>query len=155
MGFIAEVAKVAGAGILCVIAVSLAIYALSSLAPAKPAVYFLLWAFVLIPLALIVVGAFAARAAYYACLGPNRSIATAVAVAMITAVAGMGLWLAAVRLAGTPDYISLYLESLGADRYPELVFLLVVYALDGAMGGIVDYFISKGRTCETRPGQVK
>lgn len=153
MGFIAEVARVTVAGITCILAVSSVVYAVSKLVPADPAIYFLLWAFVLIPLALIVIGALAARAAYYACFGPNKSIATAVIVALVSAILGMGLWLAAVRILGTPDYISLYLESVGVDRYPEFAFLLVAYALNGAIGGIVDYFISKGRQCEIRPGE--
>ncbi len=153
MSYIVDVAKISAAGIVSVILVSLAAFGASRLFPAEPIIYFILWAFVLVPVALMIVGALGARAGYYACMGPNRSVTTAVIVSLISALGGIALWLLASQVTGSQDFASQYLETLDARDYMELAFLLVVYALSGTIGGIVDYFISKGRVCETRPGE--
>jgi hypothetical protein len=152
MGYASDVAKISLAGILSVVLVSLIAFGASRLFPAEPVLYFILWAFVLIPVALMIVGALGARAGYYACMGPNRSVITAVIVSLISALGGIALWLLAGPVTGSQDFVSLYLENLDARGYIELAFLLVVYAVSGTIGGIVDYFISKGRQCEIRPG---
>ena len=95
LGFVAEEIKVAVAGILLVSLLSIATNVLSWLSPASPAIYFFLWAFVLVPIALVVIGAFGAKAAYFACMGPNRSIALSVIVALVSAIGGTVLWLLA------------------------------------------------------------
>jgi hypothetical protein len=117
-------------------------------APAKPAIYFILWAFVLVQAVLLVVGALAAREAYFACKGPNESILVATAAALVSAVAGIALWLWAGPATGMPDFIGQHLKSVNAGGYADFAYLMVVYALAGAIGGIVDYFVSQGRKCD-------
>jgi hypothetical protein len=151
MGLAAEEAKVAATGILSVTLVSVATYVLSRLFPASPALYFFLWAFILVPLVVMAIGALAARAAYFACLGPNKSIALSVTVALVAAIAGIGLWLLAGTRVVSPDYVSEFMRSVDSGNYFELVPLLIVYALAGAIGGVYDYYISRGRKCEIRP----
>ena len=40
-----------------------------------------------------------------------------------------------------------------AGSYADLAPLLIVYALSGAIGGVYDYYISRGRSCEVMPGK--
>jgi hypothetical protein len=153
LGFVAEEIKVAVAGILLVSLLSIATNVLSWLSPASPAIYFFLWAFVLVPIALVVIGAFGAKAAYFACMGPNRSIALSVIVALVSAIGGTVLWMLASPVAVVPDSIGQYLSSREAGSYVDLAPLLIVYGLAGSIGGIYDYYISRGRPCEVRPGK--
>ncbi len=143
-----DLALIVVAGIITVAILTAAVSAVSSYAPAKPAVYFILWAFVLVPIVLLIIGALAAREAYYACKGPNQSILVATVAALISAVAGTALWLWAGPVTGMQDFIGLYLKSINASGYDDFAYLLVVYALAGAIGGIVDYFLSQGRKCD-------
>ncbi|OPY28865.1 MAG: hypothetical protein A4E28_01252 [Methanocella sp. PtaU1.Bin125] len=148
MGFVAEEIKVAVAGILLVGLAALLANVLSRILPASSSLYFFLWAFVLVPVILLVVGAFGARAAYYACMSPNQSIALAVSAALVSAIGGTILWMLASPVAPGPDFIGEYLFNRDIGGYIELVPLLIVYALSGAIGGVYDYYISRGRQCE-------
>lgn len=148
MGFVAEEIKVAVAGILLVGLVSIATNVLSWLFPASSALYFLLWGFILVPVVLVAVGAFGAKAAYYACMGPNRSVALSVTVALVSAIGGTVLWMLVSPLAPAPDFIGEYIYNRGIEGYIELMPLLIVYALAGAIGGVYDYYISRGRKCD-------
>jgi hypothetical protein len=138
------------AGKVTVTGVTLIVSLISYNVPAKPAIYFILWAFVLVPAVLLIVGALAAREAYFACRGPNESILVATAAALISAGAGLVLWLMARPSTSMPDFIGQYMSSVSADGYSDLVYLLVVYALAGAVGGVVDYYLSQGRRCDIR-----
>jgi hypothetical protein len=136
------------AGIITVAGVTAAVSLISYYAPAKPAIYFILWAFVLVPAVLLIVGALAAREAYYACRGPNESILVSTVAALISAIAGFALWLLAGPAAGMPDFVGRYMRTVNADGYSDFAYLLVVYALAGAIGGVVDYYLSQGRRCD-------
>jgi hypothetical protein len=140
------------AGIVAVAGVTSAVSLISYYAPAKPAIYFILWAFVLVPVVLLIVGALVAREAYFACRGPNESILASTVGALVSAVAGIALWLLARPAASMPDFIGKYMSTISADGYSDFAYLLVVYALAGAIGGIVDYYVSQGRRCEIMPG---
>jgi hypothetical protein len=140
------------AGILAVGAATSAVSIMSDYAPAKPAIYFLLWAFVLIPAVMLVVGALAAREAYYACRGPNESILVSTVAAILSAVGGIVLWMLARPAAGMQDFIRHYLSSVNVAG-SDLVFLIVVYGMSGAIGGTVDYYLSQGRKCEPITGE--
>ncbi len=153
LDFVAEEIKVAAIGIFLIVLVSAATNILSMLFPATWDLYFVLWALVFVPVVMLIVGALAARAAYFACMGPNRSIASSVIVSLVSAVGGTALWLLLGPAAFTPDYISQYFNGLGAGRYIDLAPLLVVYALAGSIGGVYDYYISRGRACEVKPGK--
>jgi hypothetical protein len=154
MGFIAETARITLAGIAAVALVSLTIYLISRLFPAEPAIYFILWALVAIPATLMVIGAIVGRTAYFACLGPNKSVASSAAIALLSAAGGIALWLLlASGLLGSAGFLGPYLESLNMAGYVELAAVMVMYALAGAIGGIVDYFISRGRKCDIPAGR--
>jgi hypothetical protein len=147
MKTLTDLALIVVAGIITVAVLTAAISLASSYAPAKPAVYFILWAFLLVPLVSLIIGALAAREAYYACKGPNQSILVSTVAAIISAVAGIALWRLAGPATGLSDFIRQYLDSVNVGS-GDLVFLLVVYGLAGAIGGVVDYFFSQGRKCE-------
>ncbi|MGA9139759.1 MAG: hypothetical protein WBZ29_06020 [Methanocella sp.] len=153
MDFVAEEIKVAVIGIFLVVLVAAATDVLSRLFPAKWDLYFALWALVLVPIILLIVGALAARAAYFGCMGPNRSIALSVIVSLVSAIAGTALWLLLGPATFSSDIISRYFNSLSAGGYIDLAPLLVVYALAGSIGGVYDYYISRGRPCDVRPGK--
>ncbi|WP_048198450.1 hypothetical protein [Methanocella arvoryzae] len=150
MSYPGGITKAIIAGVLMVAVVSFAVYFVSRLIPANQTVYFLAWAFGAVPLALILTGWLAAREAYFACLGPNSSTASAVGAALIAAIAGMLLWFLIAPMLGVPEQMRLFTDSL--DRYGplELIAILITYALAGAIGGIFHYFTLKGRKCETR-----
>jgi hypothetical protein len=150
MKTLSDLAMIALVGIVTVTGVTLIVSLVSSYLPAKPAVYFILWAFVLIPAVLLIVGALVAREAYYACRGPNESILVATVVALVSAIAGLVLWQIARPSTSMPDFIGLYMNTVGADGYTDFAYLMVVFALAGAIGGIVDYYISQGRRCDIR-----
>jgi hypothetical protein len=145
MDFVTEEAKVATIGATAVFLASLAVLIVSRVAPAEPVLYFILLAFVVVPIILMVVGALAAKKAYFACLGPNKSVATATVVALISAIAGIAVWLVAGVAAGSEGYIRPYVSSLDFNGLMELAFLLVVYAVAGAIGCRDDQF------CVTMP----
>ncbi len=153
MGFVAEEIKVIAAGMLLVGIAAFLANALSRLLPAARDLYFVLWALALVPVILLFVGAFAAKAAYYACMGPNRSIALAVIAALASAIGGTLLWLLASPAAIAPDFVGPMLFGREAGSYVDLAPLLIVFALAGSIGGIYDYYISRGRSCEVRPGK--
>jgi hypothetical protein len=136
------------AGIITVAVLTAAVSVASYYVPAKPAVYFIPWAFVLVPVVVLIIGALAAREAYYACKGPNQSVLVSTVAALIAAVGGIALWMWAGPATGLQDFIGLYLKSVHISGYDDLPFLLVVYALAGAIGGIVDYFLPRGRKCD-------
>ncbi len=148
MKTLTDLASIVIAGIITVSIMTAAVSQVSYYAPAKPAVYFILWAFVLVPVVLLILGALAAREAYFACKGPNESILVATVAALVSAVAGIALWLWAGPASGMQDFIGLYLKSINVSGLDDFAYLLVVYALAGAIGGIVDYFISQGRKCD-------
>lgn len=150
MNYIGGAIKAIIAGVLMVVVVSFAVYFISRLIPANPAVYFLAWAFVAVPLVLVVTGWLAAQEAYFACLGPNRSTASAVGAALISAIAGILLWTLIAPVIGVPEQMRLFSASLNQYGYIELIVFLVTYALAGAIGGIFHYFTLKGRKCEIR-----
>ena len=150
MTFVGGAIKAIIAGILMVVTVSFAVYFVSRLIPANPAVYFLVWAFAAVPIALIVTGWLAAQEAYFACLGHNKSTASAVGAALISAIIGILLWFLIAPVLGVSEQMRLFSASL--DKYGplELIVILITYALAGAIGGIFHYFTLKGRKCEIR-----
>jgi hypothetical protein len=150
MSYPGGVIKATIAGTLMVVGVSFAVYLVSLLIPARPAIYFLAWAFMAIPLALIVTGWLAAQEAYFACLGHNRSIASAVGTALIAAIAGIALWMIIASLIGVPEQMRLFSASLSKYGYVELIVFMIAFALAGAIGGIFHYYTLKGRTCEIK-----
>jgi hypothetical protein len=151
MKTLTDLALIVISGIITVAVLTAAVSLVSSYAPAKPALYFILWGFVLVPLVSLIIGALAAREAYFACKGPNESILVSIVAAIISAVAGIALWRLAGPATGLSDFIRQYLDSVNVGS-GDLAFLLVVYGLAGAIGGIVDYYVSQGRRCEIRPG---
>jgi hypothetical protein len=153
MAILSRLVQLAVMGALAVALLSAAVTAISRLVPARPAIYFILWALVLVPAAMMAIGAMAARAAYFSCKGPNESVAVSIAVALFAAAAGIGLWWFVDMASGTTGAIQEYLRTLEPGGYQDLGFLLVVYAVAGAIGGIVDYYVSWGRQCETGPGR--
>jgi hypothetical protein len=155
MKLMASLARTAVLGALSVALLSVVVSVISGLAPARPALYFVLLTLVLIPLPLLVIGALAARAAYFDCRGPNESIAASVAVALASALVGLAVWLLAVDALGLPDIVGPLLKTTEAGSYLEFAPLLLVYALAGSIGGVFDYFISQGRRCDIRPGEEK
>ncbi|WP_424358202.1 hypothetical protein [Methanocella sp. MCL-LM] len=150
MSYPGGIIKAITAGVLMVVTVSFAVYFVSRLIPANPAVYFLAWAFAAVPLALIITGWLAAQEAYFACLGHNKSTASAVGAALIAAIVGIALWFLIAPVLGAPEQMRLFTASL--DRYGplELIVILITYALAGAIGGIFHYFTLKGRKCEVK-----
>ncbi len=147
MKTLTDLALIVVAGIITVALLTAAVSVASANAPAKPAVYFLLWAFILVPIVSLIIGALAAREAYYACKGPNQSILVSTVAAIISAVVGIALWRLIGPATGLSDFIRQYLDSVNVGS-GDLAFLLVVYGLAGAIGGIVDYFLSQGRKCD-------
>jgi hypothetical protein len=147
MKTLTDLALIVVAGIITIAVLTAAISVISNYAPAKPAIYFILWAFVLVPVVSLIIGALAAREAYYACKGPNQSILVSTVAAIISAVAGIALWRLVGPATGLSDFIRQYLDSVNVGS-GDLVFLLVVYGLAGAIGGVVDYFLSQGRKCD-------
>ena len=152
MKTLSDLALIVLAGILTVAGVTAAVSLISYYAPAKPAIYFILWAFVLVPAVSLIVGALGAREAYFACRGPNESILVSTVVSLLSAIGGIVLWLLVRPAAGMQDFIGQYLKSVNVAS-ADLIFLLVVYGLAGAIGGIVDYFLSQGRKCDVRSGE--
>jgi hypothetical protein len=152
MKTLTDLALIVIVGILAVAAATSAVSFMSDYAPAKPAIYFLLWAFILIPAVMLVVGALSAREAYYACKGPNQSILVSTVAAIISAVGGIVLWMLVRPAAGMQDFIRQYLTSVNVAG-SDLVFLLVVYGMSGAIGGTVDYYLSQGRKCDVKPAE--
>jgi uncharacterized membrane protein len=148
MTILSRLIPIAVMGALAVALLSLAVNVISISAPAKPALYFILWALALIPAVLLAIGALAARASYFACRGPNESVVASIATAVVSAVAGIVLGWFAGRSFGVTGAIDEYLRALPPGSYQDLSFLLVVYALAGAIGGIVDYYLSRGRRCD-------
>jgi hypothetical protein len=153
LDYVTEEIKVAVIGIFLVVLVAAATNVLSRLFPATLALYFILWALVHVPIVLLIVGALGARAAYFACMGPNSSIALSVIVSLVSAIGGTAMWLLLGPATFSADIISRYFNSLGAGGYVNLAPLLIVYALAGSIGGVYDYYISRGRPCEVRPGK--
>jgi hypothetical protein len=151
MKTLSDLALIVLAGIVTVAGVTSAVSLISHYLPAKPAIYFLLWAFVLVPAVLLIVGALAAREAYFACRGPNELVLISTAAALVSAVAGIALWLLARPAADMPDFIGQYFGTVNAGISSDFAYLLVVYALAGAIGGIVDYYISRERKCAINP----
>jgi hypothetical protein len=152
MKTLTDLALIVLAGIIAVAVVTSAVSVISDSAPAKPAIYFILWAFALVPAVMLIVGALAAREAYYACRGPNQSVLVSTVAALVSAVAGIALWRLARPAAGLSDFIRRYLDTVNVES-GDLVYLLVVYGLAGAIGGIVDYYMSPGRRCDIRPSE--
>ncbi len=150
MSFLKSEAEAAVVGTLMVVGVSIFIYVISVINPAKPTIYLLAWAFVAIPLVLVLTGWLAAEAAYYACLHHNRAIASAVLVTIISAIAGIGLWYFIALAIGVPEDMRLFSASLYKYGPAELGAFLIMYALNGAIGGIFHYFMLHGRECEVK-----
>lgn len=150
MNYLGGAIKAIIAGVLMVVCVSFVVYLVSLLIPAKPVVYFLAWAFGAVPIALIVTGWLAAQEAYFACLGPNRSIASAVGAALISAIAGILLWIIIAPVIGVPEQMRLFSASMGKYDDIELIAFLITYALAGAIGGIFHYFTLQGRKCDIK-----
>lgn len=150
MNYIGGAIRAIIAGVVMVVTVSFAVYFVSRLIPANPAVYFLAWAFAAVPLALIVTGWLASQEAYFACLGPNASIASAVGAALIAATAGILLWYLIAPVLGVPEQMRLFSATPGQYGPLELIVILITYALAGAIGGIFHYFTLRGRKCEIR-----
>ena len=150
MNYLGGAIKAIVAGVLLVAVASFTVYFVSRLVPANPTVYFLAWAFAAVPLALIVTGWLAAQEAYFACLGYNKSTASAVGAALIAAIVGILLWFLIAPVLGVPEQMHLFSASL--DKYGplELIVILITYALAGAIGGIFHYFTLKGRKCEVK-----
>lgn len=147
MKTLTDLALIVVAGIITVAVLTAAVSVASDYAPAKPAIYFILWAFVIVPVVTLIIGALAAREAYYSCRGPNESILVSTVAALLSAIGGIVLWMLARPVAGLADFIRQYLNSVNVGS-GDLVFLLVVYGMAGAIGGIVDYFLSQGRKCD-------
>ncbi len=144
MGFVDIALKTTVEGVLLVLIMSFVTYAVSLAVPAKPAIYFLVWAFVAVPLALIVTGWLATRAAHAAHLGPNKSTATAVGIALASAFLGIALWMLLESFLGVPVQVQLFSASLKTYGIAELITFVVTYALAGAIGGIFHYFTLQG-----------
>ena len=152
MKTLSDLALIVLAGMLTVAGITAAVSLISYYAPAKPAIYFILWAFVLVPAVSLIVGALGAREAYFACRGPNESILVSTVVSLLSTIGGIVLWLLVRPATGMQDFIGQDLKSVNVAS-ADLIFLLVVYGLAGAIGGIVDYFLSQGRKCDVRSGE--
>ena len=150
MSFLKSEAEAAIVGTLMVVGISIVIYVISTIYPAKPIIYLLAWAFVAIPLVLVLTGWLAAEAAYYACLRHNRSIASAVLVTILSAIAGIGIWYFLAPVIGVPGQMRLFSASLNQYGPAELAAFIIMYALNGAIGGIFHYFMLHGRECEDK-----
>lgn len=151
MSFFGEQLKVALIGTLMVTIVSFGVYTFSQAYPAKTqAIYFIVWAFIAVPAVLVITGWMAAQAAYFAGLGPNQSIASTVVVALIAAMAGIGLWVLAAAAMGIPEHLRLFSASLERYEAAELITMLIMCAVYGAIGGIFHYFTLPGRAYDTK-----
>ena len=147
MKTLTDLALIVVAGIITVALLTAAVSVASTNAPAKPAVYFP-------PLGVhpgphrIADHRRPGRAGGLLCLqGPEP-------VDPVSTVAALSLPSSASRSGGSSgpatglsDFIRQYLDSVNVGS-GDLVFLLVVYGLAGAIGGIVDYFLSQGRKCD-------
>lgn len=148
MTFKAEAIKITTACIALVISLAVAVFWISTQFPVKSTLLFMLWAFVAVPLLLLVTGAIVSKVAYFSCMGPNESVASAAIIGLLSTLVSIMVWIGVVKMTRISDPIGLYFRNLDMSSIFELGVLIFMYTFMSAVGGIVYYFVAHGRLCK-------
>lgn len=148
MTFRGETIKIAAVCITLVILLSGTVFMINAQFPGRSTLLFLAWAFVAVPVILLVTGAVVAKAAYYSCMGPNESVASAAVTGLISTFTGITLWVLIGTAARFNDPVSMRFGNMDFSSILELGVLVFMYTFMSAVGGVVYYFVAHGRMCK-------